>query len=106
MSEKTLTPIEANFAHRNRITDWRDFKPGLYRYVYPKNGNAYEDIAVFGITPDGRYEYTTLDIPIRWSGKPSTGSLADAGVMRTGKHDSLPDYLGVNFVVPLHHFKS
>lgn len=99
--KKSLTNDEMMAGWVNRITDWRDLKPGMYRYFYAMLG-TYTDIAVFGVTPDGEYEYTLLDSEYRFKMVPTTGSLADAGVKRLPKDDRwLPNYLGVNYIVPL-----
>lgn len=98
---KSLTDDEMMAAWAKRITDWRDLKPGMYRYFYAMSG-TYSDIAVFGVTPDNQYEYTTLDSKYRVMDRPLTASLADAGVKRLPKDDRwLPNYLGVNYIVPL-----
>jgi hypothetical protein len=98
---KNLTDDEMMAAWAKRITDWRDLKPGMYRYFYARSRD-YRDIAVFGVTPDNQYEYTTLDSKCRMMDRPLTASLADAGVKRLSKDDRwLPNYLGINYIVPL-----
>lgn len=92
-----LTINEVDDLRYRAVRNWRDFTPGIYKFVYP-HLNSFEWIVVTGIRPDGYYTYVSLRTPGTGYGLAEpygeVGSLADAGVLRTKN-----GYLGKNFVV-------